>query len=237
MLQYSRGFNIERPAGNNAFSFEGRKNKTIYVPPLVEGDLADLAAGENTAFSEVRDGKEINANGLRNFVHWSRAAKEIFIFDNHNHAFFFWCWGLSIGWLRPGMALVHVDQHKDTRPPPVLTPFGSLKDIDLNRAFEYTNYTLNVGNFIPPALALGIFSASSNVDSREAFERDLPAGYVLDIDLDIFAPEMEYIPREIKICRLREWIAAARFITVATSPFFMEQQEAIRIVKELLDER
>ena len=35
------GFYIDRPIGNNIFSYEDRENKKIYVPKLIEGTLDD----------------------------------------------------------------------------------------------------------------------------------------------------------------------------------------------------
>jgi len=234
LSEYYRGFCIDQPVGNNAFSFNQRRNKSIYVPPLITGTLAELAPGEKIAFSEISDGREINACGLKKFLHLSFAGKDVVIFDNHNHAFFFWCWGIKSGKIPAAGVLLHVDQHKDTRPPPRTTPFSGPAAIDLAQAFDYTNYVLNVGNFIPPAVNSGIFSKVINVDSRETFALDFPGNFALDIDLDIFAEEMNYIPREIKIARLREWIRRSEFITVATSPFFMAQEEALAIIRELL---
>ena len=65
---YYRGFYILEPKGNNAFSFEKRNNKRIYVVPLVKGSVDDLAAGREVAFSEIKDGVEFNQTGLKNLV-------------------------------------------------------------------------------------------------------------------------------------------------------------------------
>ena len=35
------GFYIDKPIGNNIFSYEDRENKKIYVPKLIEGTLDD----------------------------------------------------------------------------------------------------------------------------------------------------------------------------------------------------
>ena len=69
-----------------------------------------------------------------------------------------------------------------------------------------------------------------------AFESclELGPGLVLDIDLDIFDPIMDYIPEELKLTCLRSWIGKARFITMATSPFFMDQIKAVRLANLLL---
>jgi hypothetical protein len=53
--------------------------------------------------------------------------------------------------------------------------------------------------------------------------------------MDIFAPAMDHIPFELKCSRLREWIQRARFVTIATSPFFMDQIRAVDIIRRILD--
>jgi hypothetical protein len=129
-----------------------------------------------------------------------------------------------------GSALVHVDQHKDTREPDVvLSPKG-----EGSQHFQYANNVLNVGNFIPPAVKLGWFKDVVQVGSAEAFELIEHDPLILDIDMDIFAPVMNYIPDELKIRRLREWMSRASYVTIATSPFFMDQPRAIELVGQLL---
>jgi len=247
-----RGFSIDTPQGNNAFSFERRQNKRIFVPPLVKGDVDAVRISEEVSFSEVEDllhpgdgggCREINARGLAAFVNIEHPGQDIVIVDNHNHVFFFWC-AAAFGCAMPvGLPLVHVDQHKDMREPEKWLDAGSGTgrqaqpsgaSVDLSEVFHYTNFVLNVGNFIPPALKLGIFSEVIQVGSREAFERVLPPQFVLDIDLDIFAPVMSYIPDREKTARLREWIARAAFVTIATSPFFIDQATAVDCLKDLL---
>ena len=39
------GFYIEKPIGNNVFSYEDRTLKKIYVPQLVDGIIGDVAIG------------------------------------------------------------------------------------------------------------------------------------------------------------------------------------------------
>ncbi len=223
---FYRGFAMDTPQGNNAFSYAPRVNKVIHVPPLVKGTVDDVMPGDLVVFSEIVPGTgELNAPGLRQFVHIERPGQDIFICDNHNHAFSFWSAGIAAGAFPLGSTLVHVDQHKDTRPADVLPGEDH---------FHYANYILNVGNFIPPALGLGWFSQVVQVGSAEAFAVDPKDPFVLDIDLDIFAPVMGYIPDDLKITRLRTWIARSRFITLATSPFFMDQPSAAALVRRLL---
>lgn len=229
-----KGFFLTQPVGNNAFSFEIRENRKIFVAPLMRGSTADLFEGTEIVFSEVREGVEENKTGLQYFVHCDYAGRDVFIFDNHNHAFFFWVLGIVVGKVKTGSTLVHVDQHKDTRHPTKFPDFVQDGKIDLSKAFTYTNEILNVGNFIQPALTAGFFNALLMIDHEEAFAVPVENEYVLDLDMDIFSPEMEYIDRRMKVQRIRELIAGARWITIATSPYFMNQQEAIRIIRNEL---
>ena len=236
LQQFYNGFYISKPRGNNAFSYNQRQQRRIYVPPTIRGSLADLDVGGEIAFSEVEEGQEINKVGLQSSRYFQKSNKDFFIFDNHNHAFFFWVYAFKFGQLKKGLPLVHVDQHTDMREPERYLQFSTENDIDLKAAFEYTNYVLNVGNFIKPALQAGLFSGVEIIDSSFAFKNSYSEEIVLDIDIDVFSPDMAYIDHDLKLGKIRSYIAAACFITIATSPYFMDQEEAIRIVKELLQD-
>ena len=230
---YYTGFYINTPGGNNAFSYEKRKNKLIYVPPVLKGDLDDLAVSQEIAFSEIVEGKERNSTGLKYFLMVERGDKHIFICDNHNHAFFFWMVAFKTGAAKKGPLLVHIDQHTDLREPPQDLPHASHGDINLEDAFRYTNWTLNVGNFIKPALNQGLFKDIEMVTNREAFGKSFSPPFFLDLDMDIFAPDMDYIDKKTKINHIWKLIEKSRFITIATSPFFMDQKRAVDLIKEI----
>ena len=53
------GFYIDKPLGNNMFSYNERKNKKIYVPKLIQGDLSDVKVGNEVVFSEIEFEEEI----------------------------------------------------------------------------------------------------------------------------------------------------------------------------------
>ncbi len=232
---FYKGFFIKKPVGNNSFTFEQRKNKQIFVANIIEGDLSQLAVGSEIAFSEIVEGQQLNVCGLKNFVYFEKNGKNFFIFDNHNHAFFFWAAALYARELKYGLPLVHVDQHKDWREPDEYLPWKNLSEIDLTQAFDYTNQILNVGNFIKPAMILKFFSKIEMIDNRAAFDRRFSEEVVLDLDIDVFAPTLNYIPYDLKMTAITHYIKQAKIISIATSPFFMEQREAVRIVKDLVN--
>ncbi|MFH0754742.1 MAG: UPF0489 family protein [Candidatus Omnitrophota bacterium] len=284
LQDFYHGFYIDTPSGNNAFSYEARSCKKIFVPPFIKGDIHDVQSGERVVFSDIIDGVEVNARGLKQFVHMARPAQDIFIVDNHNHVFSCWAVGVEAGVIASGSTLVHVDQHRDVRNPDAwfcrrgdpcgrpnrgdvydcleegghkARPYSS--DVLVRRtecsgepagasqalgerntpslvktAAVYANEVLNVGNFIPPALKLGWFKDVVQVGSEDAFKEDIRLPFVLDIDLDIFAPIMDYIPQDYKIARLRHWMSRSSFITIATSPFFMDQKAAFKFLEQIL---
>ena len=109
-------------------------------------------------------------------------------------------------------------------------------DIDnIDDVFRYTNETLNVGSFIKPALKHDIFSEVIIIDSSYGFNLDIEGEYVLDIDLDIFSKDMDYIPYDLKVSKIKDLIKKAKVITIASSPFFIEQDYAIKVLKELFN--
>lgn len=225
------GFYIKEPLGNNIFSHSDRTNKKIYVPKLIEGDLNDVKAGNEVVFSEIDFEDEINAIGLKNMVKFNYKNKDIYIFDNHNHAFYFWIKSLNKGMFNKGCKLVHIDQHKDMR-----EPENYEVNIDnIDDVFRYTNYVLNVGNFIKPALYHNIFSDAIIIDSTYGFGVEVEGEIVLDIDLDIFSKDMDYMSYDLRVDKIREYIDRAKVITIASSPFFIDQDYAIKVLKELFN--
>ncbi len=229
-----RGFFIDQPVSNNAFSFDQRQNKRIYVAPLIEGALEDVETGEENAFCEMYEGNEIARKGLRHFVYWKAHGKHFFIFDNHNHAFVFWVWAMGQGLFEPGAKLIHVDQHKDTRWPSEGFAGDPKAPEGLKAAFQYANTVLNVGNFIVPALERGFFSEVIHCDHLKAFESVPEPQKVLDIDMDVFSEDMGYIPQALKIDFIQAQIRSADLITIATSPYFIEERKSATILHQIL---
>ena len=64
---------------------------------------------------------------------------------------------------------------------------------------------------------------------------DVEGEIVLDIDLDIFSKDMEYMSYDLRVNKIKEYIKRAKVITIASSPFFIEQDYAIKVLKELFN--
>ena len=203
---------------------------------MIDARIDQVELGGPATFIEVEDGQEEECFGMKNMYRLVDKEiigrdKEVYLFDNHNHAFFFWCQALNRGLMKRGQILLHVDQHKDTRiPPDYDVNIGDLEDVK-----RYTNEVLNVGSFIKPAIHLGIFSDLMIVDSTYSMAMDYPLDYVLDIDLDFFSRDMDYIDYDQKIGRVKEYIEGASLITIATSPYFIEQERALKALRDLFE--
>ena len=238
MHDYSEPFWIREKRGNNELSFEERERTLgvephLFVPSLVEGGLELLKQGEEVVFEDFDEFDRLQScKGLAHLLRTQWGEIPMVVVDNHNHVFYFWWEAVFAGRLQRGASLVHIDQHKDMRVPAMLFEGKTLEDV-----FEYTNFHLNVGNYIVPAQKSGLVGDVQFVTSELAME-DLSfvslENKILNIDLDFFAPELDYID----FLKAKQFIHAqlptTTLITVATSPFFIEQERAIDILWKLL---
>lgn len=234
-VDYSRAFWLEGPVGNNAFAYERRGPRPrLYVPSLIAGSLSDVRPGHEVVFEDVDEhGALHSCTGIARFVRTTWRDVPTIVVDNHNHALYFWYEALAAGRIAPGAALIHLDQHRDTRVPGrLLSPAATLADV-----FRYTNFELNVGNFVVPAQQTGLVSEvlfATGTDALDARHLAGRANSILNIDLDFFVPEMAYID----FGRTRRFIDAhlqsAAIVTIATSPFFIDQSRAIEYLRRLM---
>ena len=235
---YKKPLTISEPLGNNAFSYENRSNPTIIIPSVIEGSLENIQVGHEITFEDYDEHDQLQScEGLKNLVKLKhpKSGKPIIVVDNHNHAFYFWYEAWHQGMIQRGINLVHIDAHRDTRIPERDITDEEVED--LQKIYDYTNFVLNVGNYIPPALNEGLISNLLSITSESELENAKPeAPYILNIDLDFWAPEMEYIDKEKSINIIKPWIEKAEITTFATSPFFIDQTLAIQILKELIEQ-
>jgi hypothetical protein len=240
---YDKPFLIREPVSNNAFSRELRPGAVLFVAALRDGVVADVKPGKAIAFEDIDDdGNLRSCNGLAEFVRIKWGKIPVYVFDNHNHSFAFWHLEMIRGTIPEGCTIIHVDQHKDCRTPETFLQPGEARVEDA--VFGYTNSTLNVGNFIPPALITGLAREVINVDSEAAIDdfdfsklagdQMTGRGIILDLDLDFFSPDMDYIPEEKKLGFIEKVAPRASLLTVATSPFFIAQDRAVGVFGKIV---
>lgn len=243
---YEQPFFITDPVSNNAFNLEKRPHKKLRVARLKTGTLSDVRLGNEIVFEDFDDDGKLHAcTGLEEFIKTTVRGIPVYIFDNHNHAFAFWCAEKAAGNLKDDATLIHIDQHKDRRTPESFIPSEDARDLE--KVFRYTNTVLNVGNFIPAAQHIGLVKEIVFLDSQYSLERMMerlkaPWGedpvieenVILDIDLDFFAPESDYIGNDLKLDVIARLIPRASAVTFATSPYFIEQERALEYLKRIL---
>lgn len=241
---YSKWFHITEPVWNNALSFDERVNKQLYVPALKkinsfdEIELQDKR--EKIAFEDFWfDWKLSTSLWLKNFYEISLNWKPIFLFDNHNHAFYFWYEARKKWIIWDNNLLVHIDEHADTRDP--LEYLLKPESFDLKKVFKYTNFgKINVWNYIIPALKEGIIWQIIQIRNETNLQDYLKnnknyewKNIILNLDLDFFSPGLDYIDYELKKQVILDIAKTASLITVSTSPFFINQELSIKVFKDL----
>ncbi|MDP2690807.1 MAG: hypothetical protein U1C97_02580 [Candidatus Gracilibacteria bacterium] len=237
---------LQPGVGNNAFSFSRKPDrKPLQITPLRQGSLDELRVGKHIAFQDFNGDEWVECVGLESAILCLDFPIPIYVFDNHNYVFYAWAearknakckmknekgadyWSWS-----DRMTLIHMDEHFDAA-----VPLNVQVDLnDLNDVWRYTNEVLQIATYIKPALELGIFSGCLNFVESRHFEHLAPVSgdVVMNIDLDVFCDEMNHISWKQKIDVLRYYLPQMKLMTVATSPFFIDQENAILILHRLI---
>lgn len=224
---------------NNAFSYEKRKSLgsdcTIYVPSIVSWSLDNLKIWNQIVFEEVDSKWNLSSHvWLQSFLHISKWDKNIYIIDNHNHALFFRFQSYFHQNISAPINLIHIDQHTDMND----NENNFSLDSDLDQISDFVNYECNVGNFIKPAMQSGLISEVQQINTEYKMTNldisDLQSDFILDIDIDFRHPDMKIEDYTSSIQKTRELISKAKLVTIATSPYFIDQSLAIKITKDLL---
>lgn len=210
---------------NNKFHYNQTRNPQLRIANLIEWTTNDLKIWKKTVFREMKNWELVEYKWLKNFIHLKNTYQTIYIFDNHNHALKYWyseykLWNISF-WFN----MIHIDQHTDMNP--------SEFKLDL----ENPNFNVyNVWNFIQPGLKSWLINHVEQINTEYKLlnyttdENNL----ILDIDLDFRAPEMSIEKYSETIEKTKKLISKSRAVTIATSPYFLEQSLAIKLCKELL---
>lgn len=226
--------------GNHTFAIECGSNEVIVVPSAIRGTLDDLALSENTYALILREGERVQKmRGLTHHIISEYSDIPMVIFDNHNHALYWWHAAMNSGIIEAKSMVVHIDAHSDLWSNPNDLSLEASKDPET--LWQFVNEKCTVANYVEPALRSGLVGEFIRVEGAEQLEmlaeRDFSPekNLILNLDIDFFMEELEYISSQRKIEVIRAVAQQARLITVATSPGFIDQSEAIRRVKEIFD--
>ena len=226
---------LDKNLWNNAFSYDIRTQKYLTIPSLIDGTIDDIKIWDDIVFEETDDGRLRSCRGLEHFIRLIDTSsgilkRPITVFDNHNHALYFWLEAMRDSIISPWCELIHIDEHSD------LWDNAYILDrekalIDEAYAWEYTNHSCNVGNYIRPALDAGIIGSMIRIENGFELEKYIDytpsENSILNIDLDFFAPEMCFINEAKKLSCIQNLLTKVKCVTIATSPFFIDQWLAL----------
>ncbi len=222
-----------------------------YIPPVVEGGYEDLSLDE-TFHSPLLEYYVVDTD------------RNMFFTDDHNHALAGWTAALYEGLMSGETALVHIDFHEDGKQPPerLHTVEDDGYDQPLPDEVPMTVGEMNslvpdleINEFVDPALQWGLFDQVFNcglrqrkseggyrteLDSFQSVDLDEYDSVVADIDIDFYLG-LDGKRHSYGEDRVREFegkvaatAAEADFVTWATSPGFMDQEEAIEKIENLV---
>lgn len=249
-MYYDNDTFLTTAIGNNAIDFEKRKklwsDSILYVPQLIEWTIDDLKIDiTHKAYEYVNEkGSIVSDHWLQNLIEFSSWDKNIYIIDNHNHAFY--CRYKSYkAWLLPRWShLIHIDQHSDLNEVSLLEEKQSIinENSTLEEVARYTNEVLDIASFIKPAKEIWLISDYKMILTEyqllEFYNfRDLiNFTTIIDIDLDFRAPEMGIEQYNQTISRVRNLISSPSVwcVTIATSPTYIDQQRALEILTDIV---
>lgn len=210
---------------NNQFCFNQVESPKIWIADMIEWTTQDLEIWENIVFREMKNWRVVEYKWLKNFIQIKNSNQSIYIFDNHNHTLKYRIdeyrqWNISF-WFN----LIHIDQHTDMN--------SSEYELDL----ESPNFDVyNVWNFIQPAIKSWLINKVEQINTEyklldfQTNEDNL----ILDIDLDFRAPEMSIEKYSDTLGKVKNLISKSRVVTIATSPYFLDQKIALQLCKNLL---
>lgn len=244
---YNKWFFIEKPVWNNEFSFNLRENKKIFVTNLIKAKNFDEIKiqddKEKIAFEDFDFDDKLSTNyWLKNFYEFDFWWKKLILFDNHNHAFYFWYEARKKWIIWDKNILIHIDEHADTRDN--WKNISKKDSYDLKKVFDFTNFVLNVWDYIIPAQKEGIIGEIVQIRNTENLNNYLEKFWnyekkswiILNLDLDFFQPDLDFIDFDLKKKVVLDAFEKADFVTVCSSPFFINQKLAIDIFKEIFSD-
>ena len=131
--------------------------------------------------------------------------------------------------------VIHIDQHTDSKENKnsFKAAYSSPQEV-----FGFANYACNVGNFLTSAKDAGIIEEIIQIRSEHALHNieklDFQNyNYILDIDVD-FRENKSQQEMQSDFLIIRKLVDSVCLITIATSPYFMNQKKAIEIIKKML---
>ena len=219
-MLYRDALFIEKCIGNNSFSYI--PDRILYIAPVRQYmGSHSVEQGDKIVFCDECGGKLFNYTGLfaQLFGKTGGSGTPFYLCDNHNLVLEAW---KIVKEYSPLLKVVHIDQHRDD------AKFaGSGGDyMRESRICDYIDFAKS---------ARWIDSEHYSFTESKEFQRGVPSvhnrHFILNLDLDIFAPEVTNVGTEEKIELIKEAVKHTELITISTSPGFIEPERAISLAK------
>ena len=257
---------LREAQGNAAIDFEQRQKlwsgRVLRIPTLVNQSWRELAWDrEHIAYEYIDEqGLLVSDYGLQELIYDHYHTKDLYILDNHNHAFAM-RWRSCLSWkIARWSQLIHIDQHSDLRSPgqslharseislsQIEGLFAGSDDDTSDLLWQidrYTNEVLTIADFIKPAQEIWLIHDYEMLLTEYGllhydiwwalahWSKDI----ILDIDLDFRAPEMSIAQYDQTIQQVRKLILHPhiKVITIATSPTYIAQTKVTWLLEDLL---
>jgi len=158
--------------------------------------------------------------------------KPIFLVDNHNCVLLPFFHAFTQQNFSP-LHIVHIDAHRDN----AFFPHDVSK-FSLNRegVLHLQNHC-QVCNYLDAGKKIGLIDTITSITQSSEFEsfKTPSSPFILNLDIDIFGPEGDAVPLEQKIQTIALAWGRADMICIATSPGFIDQDQAKRLIQILTE--
>lgn len=238
--QLYNGFYLDKECPNSQISNCSTPLRVAPIKKINQYKSLEID-NEHFSFAEKNESWKIEYfHGLKNFLWIEKTSyPPIFIFDNHNHAITF-RYNIIYNKNFEKIELIHIDQHSDCWENKNHLKLNQNKN-EIEKVFKFCNEKCNVWNFIIPAIESWMISNQIQIRSTNSLENlkiKENQNFILDIDLDFC---LDWIERNkinsesinlLKNIFNKIWHSAL-WITIATSPYFIEQKQSINITNYL----
>lgn len=242
---------LTEAGGNNAFAYHERQQQNAEVAPRLRcpscrhiSSVDEIKKWTRPTFAEVDTSwNVVTYTWLHHIYQFALPHKTqkipVYVFDNHNYAMYYWIKHILTTTQKP-VPVIHLDQHSDlgktASPYPSYTTQQARTPEYDHQLATYVTTHCNVGNFIHPALEAWYISSCIWIKNQYMVEelstQQAEKSYILDIDLDFWAPAMG-TSFDATLPIVRTLMHHASCITIATSPYFLDQDFAIWLIQKL----
>jgi len=177
-----------------------------YITPIKEWTIDDVRLWSHIVFEEIDEKWVLHQCTWLEYI--VKIKPNIVVVDNHDRVLQF----------RPKwLDVIHIDQHTDMRP--------------------VWDDGVNVWNFLRHAIDTWLIASAKQINTEYSIinYQLSTTNYILDIDLDFRHPDMSIEKYQKTIDITKDLMKNSRVVTIATSPYFLDQKLAIKILKDLLE--